>query len=215
MNIVLIGPPGTGKGTMADLIEQEFGAKHISAGDLLREEVKKKTSLGKKAEPIMKAGKLVDDELVAQIVGKHVLKNQKQGFVLDGFPRTLKQAQILNKLFLKKKVKLDFVLLIETDQKEIVRRLSARRQCPKCNKIFGLNLRPKVDGKCDNDGSPLFLRDDDRPEVVKKRLEVYVQNAKELIEFYKKQGIVKKIDGNLEPKEVFLQIKQKIMGTKK
>ncbi len=212
MNIILIGPPGTGKGTMAKMIEEEFGYKHISAGDLLRDEVKKKSSLGKQAGPIMKAGKLVDDRLVAQIISSNVPKYAKTGFVLDGFPRNMKQARILEAIFKKTKTGIDAVLLIETNDRKIVERLSSRRQCPKCHTIYGLNIPPKNDGKCDNDNAALVLRDDDKAEVITKRLELYRQSAGELVEFYSKKMLVKKIDGNMGPEKVFLQIKKAILG---
>lgn len=215
MNIILIGPPGTGKGTMAKMIEEEFGYKHISAGDLLRDEVKKQSPLGKKAEPIMKAGKLVDDRLVAEIISSNVPKYAKSGFVLDGFPRNMKQARILEEIFKKTKTRIDAVLLIETDDHAIVERLSSRRQCPKCHTIYGLNIPPKTDGRCDNDGAKLVLRDDDKPEVITKRLEVYHQSAGELVEFYSKKMLVKKINGNTVPEKVFLQIKKAILGGEK
>lgn len=214
MNIILIGPPGTGKGTIAKMVEAEFGFKHVSAGDLLREEVEKKTGLGRIAAPIMAAGKLVDDDLVARVISANVPKYIETGFVLDGFPRHLKQAEILEKLFLEKKVEIDLILLIDSKDANIVKRLGSRLQCPKCKRIYGGSIPSKKNGVCNDDSEKLVLREDDKPQVIKKRLELYHSNEKELIGFYSGKITVTRIDGNGTPKKVFKIVKEKILEKK-
>ena len=210
MKIILIGPPGTGKGTMAQLIEKRFGLKHISAGDLLRDEVKNNTALGQKVAPIMKAGKLVDNSFVAEIIATNVQKFIEIGFILDGFPRNLTQAIILEDIFNKIKIKIELVLLIETKEELIIKRLSERRQCPECNEIYGVNIPPKIRGKCDKDGTTLVIRDDDKPKVIKKRLQLYRKGADPLIKFYKGKNLVIEVNGNNGVEEVFKEISKKL-----
>ncbi|MFH1255907.1 MAG: adenylate kinase [Candidatus Diapherotrites archaeon] len=206
MNIILLGPPGTGKGTIAQFIEQKFGFKQISTGDLLREEVKHGTELGKKAEPIMKSGALVPDELLSEILEKNLNKNLAKGFVLDGYPRTLNQARLLEQMLARLNAKIGLILDVETSEEEIVRRLSARRQCPDCKKIYGLDLPPKKEGVCDACGGKLMQRPDDREEVVRKRLETYRKQTEPLIDYYMEKKEFTRIEGGKPLKEMFAEI---------
>ena len=201
MNIVLLGPPGTGKGTVAQYIEKNYGYRQLSTGDLLREEVKKGSDLGRKVEPIMKAGKLVDDKTVAEIVAGALRKGTGKGIVLDGFPRNLSQAKMLDEM----RVEIGFVMNLESKKETVVRRLSSRRQCPGCNKVYGLDLPPKKEGLCDVCGTALAQREDDRAETVAKRYELYRELADPRLEFYRKKGLLKEVNGNLRLEEVYRQ----------
>ena len=212
MNIIFFGPPGTGKGTIAQYINRKFGYQHISSGDLLRDEVKKKTKIGREISPLIKDGKLVEDEIIANIVSKKVKKLSKAGFILDGYPRNMNQAAMFDKFLQKSRIKIDFVLNIDSEEKKIVERLSARRQCIKCKRIFGLDVPPKKEGVCDDCGSALILRDDDKPEVVKYRLELYKVMTQPVIEHFEKKGILLTIDGNEPLHKIFNGVEKIILG---
>ncbi|HLC92661.1 MAG TPA: nucleoside monophosphate kinase [archaeon] len=208
MNLVLLGPPGTGKGTIAKFIELRFGCVHISTGDLLRDEVAKKTQTGAEIEPLMNAGKLVDDGIVFRILREKLASIRGQSFILDGFPRNLEQGKMLDPLFDSLGIALDTVIEIDSSEEIIVRRLSARRQCVKCRRIYGLDVPSKKEGICDDCGSETVLRDDDKPGIVKKRLRLYNEITKPLSAFYAGKKLLKKIDGNQPLKEIFLQLEQ-------
>lgn len=205
MNVILLGPPGTGKGTIAKFIETRFHCAHVSTGDLLREEVAAQSDLGKKIAPIMNEGKLVEDELVLKILLEKLAKLRKN-FVLDGFPRNLNQGELLDHLLAELGIKIDVALEIDSDPEVIVKRLSSRRQCVKCKRIYGLDVPPKVEGVCDDCGSQTVLREDDRPDVVKKRLKIYNDITKPLVDFYKKKKMLVKVDGNGSLTDIFRDV---------
>jgi adenylate kinase len=211
MNIIFFGPPGTGKGTIAQYINRKFGYQHISSGDLLRDEVKKKTKIGRQIAPLIKDGKLVEDEIIADIVSKKVKGLSKTGFILDGYPRNINQASMFEKFLQKSKIKIDFVLNIDSKESKIIERLSARRQCTNCKRIFGLDVPPIKDGVCDDCKGQLIQREDDRPEVVKYRLELYKVMTEPVIEFFEKRDLLITIDGNEPLHKIFNKVEKLIM----
>lgn len=200
MNLIFLGPPGAGKGTQAGRLCDDTGWANVSTGDLLREAVAGKTDLGRKADEFMNAGKLVPDDLVVEMVARRLQEPDcAKGFVLDGFPRTVVQAEMLHKTLDELKKKLDAVLYFNTGRDTIVKRLSGRRMCPKCNANYHLtNIPPKVEGICDRCGAELYQRDDDKPDTILKRIEVYEEQTAPLIAFYRERGSLKELDGNLE-----------------
>lgn len=191
MNLIFLGPPGVGKGTIAKEIVKQKNIPQISTGDLLRAAVKEGSELGIKAKEYMDAGKLLPDGLVTTLLEERIKKEDcKNGFILDGFPRTIPQAEALEG-----EVKINKVLNFKALDKTIIQRLSGRRTCKSCNAIFHItNIPPKVEGICDKCGGELFQRDDDKPEAIKKRLEVYQQQTAPLIDYYKNKGILADID---------------------
>lgn len=206
MNLVLLGPPGTGKGTIAKFIELKFGIVHVSTGDLLRGEVAGQTEIGKKITPIMNAGKLVDDGIVRGVLKAKLASLNGKPVILDGFPRNLTQGKLLVPLLKSLKAKVDLALEIDSSEEVIVRRLSARRQCTKCGRIYGLDVPSKVEGICDDCGSETALRSDDRPEVIRKRLALYNRITKPLSDFYAKENLLEKVDGNRPLQDIFMEV---------
>ncbi|MCD6093475.1 MAG: adenylate kinase [Candidatus Omnitrophica bacterium] len=207
MNLVFLGPPGAGKGTQAEVVCKHFDLKHISTGDLLREVVKNKSLMGEKVKEFMDKGLLVPDEIVVQIVSEEIKKNRK-GFVLDGFPRNLAQAEFLNNSLSSLNICLDRVLNFVTSPEKIIERLSGRRICPKCQAIYHIkNMPPLKEGICDKCGSSLLQRDDDKEETIRERLKVYTQLSQPLIEYYRKKGILVDVNGDLEVQVLFEVIK--------
>ncbi|RLF91265.1 adenylate kinase [Thermococci archaeon] len=201
MRIVVLGPPGAGKGTQAEMLERELGLKHLSTGDILREEVRKGTELGKRAEKYMKSGELVPDDLIVEMMEKEISKYDN--FVLDGFPRNLKQAEALDKM-----CRIDKVILLEVPDEVILERLSLRRSCPKCNRVYHLKYNPPKENEiCDYCGAKLYQRDDDKEEVIKKRLEVYRKETEPIAKFYREKGILVKVNGSKSIEEIFSDIK--------
>jgi len=191
MNLIFLGPPGVGKGTIAKEVVKEKNIPQISTGDLLRAAVKKGSELGIKAKGYMDSGKLVPDDLVIDLLKKRIKKDDcQEGFILDGFPRTIPQAESLEG-----EAKIDKTMNFKALNETIIQRLSGRRTCKKCNAIFHItNIPPKVEGICDKCGGELFQRDDDKPDAIKKRLEVYQKQTAPLIDFYKEKGILADID---------------------
>ena len=190
MRIILLGPPGSGKGTQATRLVKRFSIPQISTGDILRESVKRKTELGKKAEVFMNKGELVPDDVVIGIIDDRIKKEDcKKGFILDGFPRTIAQAEALDKI-----TKIDKVIELDLSDETIINRLSNRRQCSKCGTIYGIDIPPKKEGVCDKCGSSLYQREDDKVEAIKNRLEVYRKQTKPLVDYYRKKGLLVKID---------------------
>jgi adenylate kinase len=196
MKTILFGPPGVGKGTQAKLLVKEFHCAHISTGDLLREAVKNKTQVGLKAKAFMDAGNLVPDNVVIELIEEALKsKNARDNFILDGFPRTLPQAEALDALFKKLNIDLDCVVSLEADGDEIVRRLDQRRICRNCGRIYSLDSLGENAKTCAQCGGEIYRRDDDRPEAVRRRLEVYQGQTKPIIEYYRRTNRLKAIDG--------------------
>jgi len=208
MRLILIGPPGSGKGTQAKLLSQKFGLCHFSTGDILREAIRLGTAAGKQAQPYLSSGRLVPDDLVNEMVAERFRRDDRlDKFVMDGYPRTLAQAasfdQVLRQHFLDLTVA---VVLLVPDQ-EIVRRLSGRRSCPKCQATFHVAFKPpRVPEHCDECGSTLAQRDDDREETIRKRLQIYHQNTGDLVGHYRAQGLLRDVDGTGTPDQVFTEI---------
>ncbi len=208
MNLVFLGPPGSGKGTQALRVAKELNLTHISTGDLLREAVKNKAELGRQAEEFMKSGNLVPDELIVKLIEEKISNGNKgNGVILDGFPRTIPQAESLKKMFEQNQEHLDSAVLLEVSDEEVVKRLSGRWFCPKCNAGYNYpSNRPKQEGLCDSDGEELLRRPDDEEAVVKNRLDVYKKQTQPIEEFYRQESILKEIKGEQQPDSVFEDI---------
>lgn len=204
MRLILLGPPGAGKGTQAKRIIEEFDIPHISTGDIFRKNIKEKTELGQKVEGLLAEGKLVPDELTIEIVWDRLDQEDcKNGFLLDGFPRTIPQAQALDEGLAKRGLKLDRVLNIDVDKDSLVKRLSGRRVCPNCGVSYHIdNNPPKVEGICDVCQTPIIQREDDKEQTVLDRIKVYDSQTKPLVDFYNKQDLVFTVDGTLPIDEI-------------
>jgi adenylate kinase len=204
--IILLGPPGAGKGTQAKRIVEKTGLLHLSTGDILRDEVARGTELGKQAKAYMDRGDLVPDELIIGMIRGRI--ENADGFILDGFPRTVAQAEALERI-----TPVDVVIDIELERDEVIRRLSSRRVCRNCGRIYNLiSNPPKLDGKCDACGGELYQRDDDRPEVIENRYDVYTSSTAPLIEFYRSRGLLVEVDGKADPDAIFARIMEIIGG---
>lgn len=204
MNIILMGLPGAGKGTQASEIVKKFPIPHISTGDMFRKAIKDETDLGKEAKSYMDRGELVPDEVTVGIVKERISEDDaKKGFLLDGFPRTIEQAEALNNIMSELDRNIDAVINIEVPEEEIMNRLTGRRICEKCGTTYHLVFNPpKVDGVCDIDGGKLYQRKDDNPETVSNRLSVNVKQSKPILEYYDEKGVLKNIDGAKDIDEV-------------
>ena len=209
MKIIMLGAPGAGKGTQAKMIAKEYGIPHISTGDIFRANIKEGTELGKEAKTYMDAGQLVPDELTVKILLDRVAKEDcKNGYVLDGFPRTIPQAEVLDEALTKLGDKIDFAIDVDVPDENIVRRMGGRRACVTCGATYHIeHVPPKTEGICDTCGSELILRDDDKPETVSNRLKVYHDQTQPLIDFYTKKGVLKSVDGTVDMMDVFAAIK--------
>ncbi|MDD1751784.1 MAG: adenylate kinase [Methanotrichaceae archaeon] len=207
MNIVLLGPPGSGKGTQAKMIADKYKVKHISTGDILRENVRNGTPLGKEAKKYMDAGKLVPDTLLIDIIKDRLAKpDVKNGWMLDGYPRTIPQAEAMEKIMPTLGQKLNVVLNIDVPDNELVERLSGRRMC-KCGTSYHIQFNPpKEAGKCDVCHGDLYHRDDDKAEAIMKRLETYHNQTQPLIDYYSKKGIIANIKGSGDIQQIFTEI---------
>ncbi len=207
MNIVLLGPPGSGKGTQAKMIADKYKVKHISTGDILRENVRNDTPLGKEAKKFMDAGKLVPDTLLIDIIKDRLAKpDVKNGWMLDGYPRTIPQAEAMEKIMPSLGQKLNVVLNIDVPDNELVDRLSGRRMC-KCGASYHIQFNPpKVPGKCDVCHGDLYHRDDDKAEAILKRLETYHNQTQPLIDYYSKKGLIADIKGTGNIQEISAEI---------
>jgi adenylate kinase len=204
LDLILFGPPGAGKGTQAERLQGDFQLPFISTGEMLRSNVKEGTELGKQAKRYMDAGDLVPDDLILAMARARLQEEDaRDGFILDGFPRTIAQAQALDEMLSGVGRRITAALLIDVPDEEVVRRLSGRRVCVKAGHNYHVEFDPpKRDGVCDQDGSRLMQRDDDQPEVVEKRLRVYHDQTEPLIDFYDDQGLMRRIDGTRPPAEV-------------
>lgn len=197
MRLIIMGPPGVGKGTQATKLEKQFGIPHISTGDIFRSLLRTEDKVGLEVRKYLDQGLLVPDELTNKVVEKRFKEDDiNQGFILDGYPRNVFQADAFNTFLEKEDIQLDLVINIEADDELIVKRLSGRRVCPKCGKTYHLESNPpKHDNVCDIDQTKLIQREDDKPETIKKRLSIYHKQTKPLIEFYEKLGFLKSVNG--------------------
>ena len=213
MKIVMLGAPGAGKGTQAKMIAEKYTIPHISTGDIFRANIKEGTPLGLEAKSYMDQGKLVPDQLTVKILLDRVAKDDcKNGYVLDGFPRTIPQANVLKEALAKQNDKIDYAINVDVPDENIVRRMSGRRACVTCGATYHIeHVPPKTEGICDKCGSALILRDDDKPDTVLNRLKVYHDQTQPLIDFYNNEGILKEVDGTIDVKDVFDSI-VKILG---
>ena len=208
MKIIMLGAPGAGKGTQAKKIAAKYGIPHISTGDIFRANIKNGTELGKKAKTYMDQGLLVPDELVVDLVVDRVNQDDcENGYVLDGFPRTIPQAEALTEALEKMGQKVDFAIDVNVPDENIVKRMGGRRACVTCGATYHMVYAPtKKEGICDTCGGELILRDDDKPETVQKRLNVYHDQTQPLIDYYTSQGILHTVDGNVDIDDVFRAI---------
>lgn len=217
MRVLIFGPPGSGKGTYASRLRDILGVPHISTGDLVREEIKEQTDIGKIARQYVERGELVPDEIIIDLLVKRLQKpDAKRGFILDGFPRTIKQAEFLEENF-----KIDLVINLVVPDEIIIQRLSNRIICRNCGAIYNrLTLKPKVNEKCDVCGGELYQREDDKPEVIRERLNVYRMNTEPLIRYYREKGILRDVHCNdlMTPPDVIvrriLEIIDNVKGSK-
>ena len=209
LNLVLLGPPGAGKGTQADRLRKDFDLPYYSTGIILREAVAEESELGKQAKQYMDDGELVPDELINNVIAERLDSGEADdGFLLDGFPRTIGQAEMLEKTLEGRSRELSAVLLIDAPDDEVVRRLSGRRNCAKGGHVYHLEFDPpKHEGVCDQDGSRLIQRDDDKAETVRKRLAVYHDQTEPLIKWYEDRGLLRRFDGTRPPDEVHDRIR--------
>ncbi|ASK61636.1 adenylate kinase [Virgibacillus phasianinus] len=212
MDLILMGLPGAGKGTQAEKISEKYNIPHISTGDMFRLAIKEGTDLGKKAKQFMDQGDLVPDEVTIGIVDERLRKDDCQnGFLLDGFPRTIAQAEALQTLLSNMDEDIDCVLHVDVPEEQLVKRLTGRRICPTCGATYHVMYNPpKKEGICDKDGSELIQREDDTPETVKNRLAVNIEQTKPLLDYYQEKGYLVTIDGNKEIDAVFQDIQTKI-----
>ena len=208
MKIIMLGAPGAGKGTQAKMIAAKYGIPHISTGDIFRANIKNGTELGAKAKEYMDKGLLVPDELVVDLViDRFKADDCKNGYVLDGFPRTIPQAEALDNALTAIGESVDYAINVEVPDENIVNRMSGRRACVGCGATYHIVYNPtKVEGKCDTCGADLILREDDKPETVLNRLKVYHEQTQPLINYYEGKGILKEVDGTVDMNEVFAAI---------
>lgn len=208
MKIVMLGAPGAGKGTQAKMIAAKYQIPHISTGDIFRSNIKNGTELGKKAKEYMDQGLLVPDELTVDLVIDRISRDDcERGYILDGFPRTIPQAEALEAALAKRGEKMDYAIDVDVPDENIVSRMSGRRACTGCGATYHIVYNPSRKGdQCEACGEPLILRDDDRPETVQKRLSVYHDQTQPLIEYYSGKGILKTVDGTQDMNDVFAAI---------
>jgi len=207
VRLIILGPPGSGKGTQADMLSVKYDISHIATGDILRAAIKEGTELGKKAEGYVRSGALVPDEIVIGIIKDRLagrsLSSHQKGFILDGFPRTIAQAEALDDTLNELKMNLEMVIDLEVPDEEIIKRISGRRLCRRCSASYHLIYSPpEKEGVCDKCGGELYQRDDDKEETIKRRLKVYTAQTEPLIEYYEGRGKLKKVDGKPSIPEV-------------
>ncbi len=214
MKIIMLGAPGAGKGTQAKMIAEKYGIPHVSTGDIFRANIKNGTKLGLEAKQYMDKGLLVPDELTVRILLDRVAQDDcKNGYVLDGFPRTIPQAEVLEAELARRGEKIDYAIDVEVPDENIVRRMGGRRACLSCGATYHIeHVPPKKEGICDVCGQALVLRDDDKPETVQNRLNVYHEQTQPLIAFYQERGVLKTVDGTQDMADVFAAVTA-ILGT--
>ena len=213
MKIVMLGAPGAGKGTQAKKIAGKYGIPHVSTGDIYRANIKNGTKLGMQAKAYMDAGKLVPDEItIGMLLDRIHQEDCEKGYVLDGFPRTIPQAESLTAALKERGESIDYAIDVDVPGENIIRRMSGRRACLSCGATYHIVYNaPKKEGVCDQCGEPLVLRDDDKPETVQNRLNVYHRQTQPLIDYYKKEGVLAQVDGTQDMEQVFQDI-VKILG---
>jgi adenylate kinase len=211
-NLILLGPPGAGKGTQAERLQEDFVLAHISTGDMLRAQVAGGTALGQRAQEYMSAGELVPDEVILGMIGARIAEQDaREGFLLDGFPRNANQADALAATLTESDRRLTAALLIDVPDEEVVRRLGGRRVCAKSGHVYHVEFDPpKREGVCDQDGSRLIQREDDREETIRRRLDVYHRQTAPLIEYYEETGLLRRFDGTRTPEEVHDHIRASV-----
>ena len=211
MRVVLLGAPGAGKGTQCKRIVEKYGLVHLSSGDILRSHRAKGAELGKKAQAYMDSGALVPDEIMVEMMADEIKKAPKAGFVLDGFPRTVEQAGELDKALASNGQKIDIVLNLKVDDDVVAQRMTGRRSCPECGAVYHIeNLKPKVEGICDNDGTELVQRTDDGLEVVANRLKTYHLQTEPVVDYYRNSSAVYDIDANKDADETTALVFEKL-----
>lgn len=208
MKIIMLGAPGAGKGTQAKMIADKYSIPHVSTGDIFRANIKNGTALGMEAKKYMDQGQLVPDELTVKILLDRVAQDDcKNGYVLDGFPRTIPQAEVLDKALTELGDSIDYAINVDVPDENIINRMSGRRACVSCGATYHIvHIPTKVEGICDRCGAELILRDDDKPETVKKRLDVYHTQTQPLIDYYTAKGVLKEVDGTRDMNDVFADI---------
>lgn len=204
LNLILLGPPGSGKGTQGERLEQDLELPYYATGDILRAAVKQGTAIGQEAKAYMDRGDLVPDEVIIGVIAERLDSPEADdGFILDGFPRTVPQAEALDAKLVELGRQLTAVILIDVDDESIVRRLGGRRVCEAKDHVYHVDFNPPLtDGVCDIDGSPLYIRDDDKPETIRHRLDQYHEKTSPLTEYYGRQGLLNRVDGSVDPDEV-------------
>ncbi|MHC4481941.1 MAG: adenylate kinase [Planctomycetota bacterium] len=211
MRIVMLGAPGAGKGTQCKRIVDKYGLSHLSSGDILRQQRSAGTELGKKAQSYMDSGELVPDDVIVEMMADAIKETPKAGFVLDGFPRTVNQASELDKSLASIGEKMDIVLNLKIDDQTVVQRMAGRRSCPECGAVYHVeNLKPKVEGICDNDGTDLIQRPDDSPEVVANRLRTYHLQTEPVVDYYRENNTVYEIDASKDVDEASALVFEKL-----
>lgn len=209
MRLILIGPPGVGKGTQAALLESRLGLKSLSSGVIFRAEIEADTDLGRLANSYIKRGELVPNGVTIEMMAKRIRSDEvrRSGFVLDGFPRTIRQAEALEDILLDMEMPLDKVVSIEVDDEVVLQRLAGRMGCTKCGEIYhSVTKPPKREGICDKCNSPLFVRSDDQPETIRERLRVFREQTEPVREFYREKGLLQVVDGRLGPEEAYAEV---------
>ena len=211
MRVVLLGAPGAGKGTHCKRIAQRYGVAHLSSGDILRRERAEGTELGSKAQSYMDSGRLVPDELIVEMMTEAIARTPEAGYVLDGFPRTVNQARVLDEALAGRGQSIDVVVNLQVNDDIVVERITGRRSCPKCGAVYHVkNMAPKNDEVCDNDETPLVHRPDDTEEVVRSRLQTYYEQTKPVVDYYKAERPVDDMDANGDADAVAAAIFRKL-----
>lgn len=210
LNLVLLGPPGSGKGTQGERLNEDLRLPYYATGDILRAAVRDETELGREAKEYMDRGDLVPDEVIVGVIAERIDSSEaRDGFILDGFPRTTPQAEALDAKLSELSRAVTGVLLIDVSDDEVVRRLGGRRTCEANGHVFHVEFEPpKQEGVCDIDGSPLIVRDDDEPDVIRKRLETYHEKTEPLVSYYDSRGVLRRIEGEAAPDEVAEQVRR-------